>query len=517
MRHTKLLKGLTKNNGTWAYVRSVPKQLREHPTFEGKANYRRQLLPVSCSEDLLIKAWRQAHDDFEQYIESLKQINLPVIEKNELIKKAEVFLRVNGLSSGMLEADKASENRYQSSALQLMVEHSGIFDELAEYSSKENYNQANNIEFTETAELPEHLKIQHQAWKLLSQPSKNNQIQYLYSDCWTAYAAKKGLDDNKREDKRIKTIFTRFINVVGDQVLEAISVNQALQQYVEAREYERQTNIANKEKPSPSPSSIGRELNTIQAVLRTGIRKHHLNINIQRPELRQDQKAKERHTFNGDEQIALLALVSDTSRADYQPYKELLILLMVQTGTHISELMRLKRDRVKLDHAIPHIILDGDLKTSQRKRVLPIVFNVQRIRDLAQLFEDGSYHFFGAENYQRSTDTYSAQLNSLCKQVNKAATSYSLRHAFKHTAYVRGIDAQTMAILGGWSGKDLGLSKQMQGYAASGLLNQDSLKTLQEAMLLINAHLIQETQPEPQKPSLKRSEMRSDRILYAVQ
>lgn len=487
-----LMKGLTQNNGTWAYVRSIPEQLRGHPTFKGKKNYRRQLISSAATEEQLFNAWKQAHADYEQYISSLTQLNLPIIERNELIKKAELYLRVNKLKAGMLADDESvmmDNTPMFRHAVMSMIEDSGVFEELFDYGSVQSYQASANPYYSEP-ELPANLQIQKQAWKLLTEPAKKYQAQCLFSDCWTSYQSKKGLDLSKREDKRIKACFDKFITLSGDQVLTQEALNDALHKYVDERELAREASIQKGLTAKPSPSSITRELNTLLAVFRVGIKKNRLGITVERPDIKLDHQPTQRHTFTAEEQQLLIDRISDSSRNDYQSYKELMLLLMIQTGTHITELLRLKRTKVKLDHEIPHIILDGELKTNQRKRVLPLVFKVERIRQLASLFSDDSEYFFGQDNVKRTADNYSAQLNKICREINSNSSTYSCRHAFKHHARVRGIDSQTMAILGGWSGKELGLSKQMESYAASGMLYHESLLKLQGAMTTINQHLL---------------------------
>lgn len=486
------MKGLTVNNDTYAYVRTIPKALLNHPSFNGKRNYRRQLGSKSLSDDQLFQSWKQAHEDFEQYIDNLRQINVDVIDRNALIKRAEAYLRANNLKVGMLSTDnnftEDDELQYQYD-LKLMIEHLGIFDELFDHAAKESYEEVVNPHISAPS-LPAHLQVQKHAWKLLTQPAANNKVQYLFSDCWAVYVTKKGLDESTRATKRIKAIFKNFIKMTGDQILNEPTLDDALVHYVDEREIVRDHNITNGNKPSPSPSSIERELNTLLAIFRVTIKKHRLKITVERPEIREDHAPTERYTFTAEEQNELVRTASDTTLADYQPYKELMILIMVQSGTHITELLRLKRDKVKLTHEIPHIILDGKLKTQQRKRVIPLVLKVERIKELAAMFEDDSNHFFGEENVKRTPDNYSIQLNKICKRVHPTSSSYSCRHSFKHHAQVKGIDTQIVVNLGGWSGKDAGLSRQMLSYGASGLLNTDSLRRLQAAMLQINDHLI---------------------------
>jgi integrase len=487
------MKGLTVNNDTYAYVRTIPKALLNHPSFSGRRNYRKQIGPRSLSDEQLFLSWKQAHDDFEQYIDNLKQINIDVIDRNALIKRAESYLRANNLNAGMLSNNDSltkQDNQQHQYELKQMIEHSGIFDELFEHATKQSYEEA-AFPMNSSYLLPAHLQVQRHAWKILTQPAANNKVQYLFSDCWTVYATKKGLNELARTTKRIKATYCNLLKITGDQVLNEQAVDDALVHYVDEREATRDNNIANGNKPSPSPASIERELNTLLSIFRTAIKKHRLKIVVERPEIREDIAPIERHTFTDEEQLKLANMVSDTAQPDYQPYKELMILLMVQSGTHITELLRLKRDKVKLNHGIPHIILDGELKTQQRKRVIPLVFKVERIKQLANMFLDDTEHFFGEENAKRTADNYSAQLNKICKRVNPNSTSYSCRHSFKHHAQVKGIDTQIVANLGGWSGKDSGLSRQMLSYGASGLLNTDSLLRLQDAMLQINEHLIE--------------------------
>ena len=486
------MKGLTINNNTYAYVRTIPKALLNHPSFNGRRNYRKQIGPRSLSDEQLFLSWKQTHDDFEQYIDNLKQVNIDVIDRNALIKRAEAYLRANNLNVGMLSNDDGlteQDNQQHQYELKQMIEHSGIFDELFKQASKDSYEEA-AFPINSLTSLPAHLQVQKHAWKILTQPAANNKIQYLFSDCWVVYVAKKGLDESTRSTKRIKATFDKLINMTGDHILNEQSIDDSLARYVDVRESIRDNNIANGQKPSPSPSSIERELNTLLSIFRTTIKKHRLKIVVARPEIREDMAPTERHTFTAMEQVQLIRVASDITQSDYQPYKELMLLLMVQSGTHITELLRLKRERVKLDHEIPHIILDGELKTQQRKRVIPLVFRVERIKELAALCVDDSVHFLGEDNVKRTADNYSTQLNKICKRVNSRSTSYSCRHSFKHHAQVKGIDTQIVANLGGWSGKDSGLSRQMLSYGSSGLLNIDSLRRLQSAMLQINEHLI---------------------------
>nr|WP_320166602.1 tyrosine-type recombinase/integrase [uncultured Methylophaga sp.] len=485
--------GLTRNNSTWAYVRAIPTSLKSHPSFRGKKNYRRQLVPIDTPRDELLKVWEKAHNDFEQYIADVKLLNTSVIEQNKLIEQAERFLRINGLKPSMLASvsqDDSPATQYEKMTLPDAIEQTGIFDKLSEYSAKSGYEQAFSNQFIKD-DLPAELIVQDFAWKLLHEPPKDSYKTYILSDCWAEYVAKKGIDADSRAGKRIKACYFRFIKLVGDHIIDEMAVNDSLVKYVENREQQRLDNQAKGDKASPSPATIARELNTLMAIIRVACKRFRVIVRLERPEIRDDVKARERHTFTTQEQIDLIHIASDQARSDYQPYKELMILLMIQTGTHVTELIRLKKDKVILKNDIPHIILDGELKTNQRKRVIPLVFRVDRIRELADLFHDDSDYFFGRENSQRTADNYSAQLNKLCREVHADSTSYSCRHAFKHLAYAKGIDAQVLAILGGWSGKEAGLSRQMQGYGKSGLMNIESLKRLRIAVHSINEHLIE--------------------------
>ena len=142
-----------------------------------------------------------------------------------------------------------------------------------------------------------------------------------------------------------------------------------------------------------------------------------------------------------------------------------------------------------LDHAVPHIDLTGQLKTTERARPNPLVFKLERIRELVELLVDGSGYVFGKVAL-KEPKTVNKALVRICQQINPAASPYSCRHAFKNNALGAGVNPQLLAALGGWSGKELGFNSIMGDYGKTGVKHLETLTELRRAMMSINAHLL---------------------------
>jgi len=165
---------------------------------------------------------------------------------------------------------------------------------------------------------------------------------------------------------------------------------------------------------------------------------------------------------------------------------------MIQTGCNTSELQRLRSGKVHLEHEIPHIIISGETKTTQRKRVIPIVVGLERLQDLQHELSDDSRLFLGEAFGNKNESNVSHQLKTIISKVNPKGTAYSLRHAMRNNALASGVDQAITAMIGGWSSK-LAVNPIQQQYGAGGRVYLDTLKQLQQAMFSINNHLIDKT------------------------
>ena len=140
-----------------------------------------------------------------------------------------------------------------------------------------------------------------------------------------------------------------------------------------------------------------------------------------------------------------------------------------------------------LDAEVPAIRIGGVTKTKTRPRTIPLVYAIERIRELAN--NDSSDLLLG-NIANRTESNISAQLNTIIRSVNPKATAYSFRHTFKHNAALQNIDLQNVAYLGGWSGSKFGLNDIMLNYGKAGMETPQMLVRLQADMKLINSHLL---------------------------
>jgi len=474
------LKHLTISKGLYIYQRRFPTDLLQHPNVKTKLYKKSLKLNADASQESVLAAWKSIDKDFSDYIDLLRCANLDQLEQARKIELANALIRANDLKPGMLAPDPALSN-VQNEALIANAHHyvsaTGLFDDLEEYSHPESDKK-----------LSPALEIKSLAWKILEHPATSTSQAITLSDCWDIYNRQKQLDETDSSVRKSKARYMRFVEIAGDTLLSQSVVTKALNDYVDHREADRERNRTLGKKASPSAQSIGRELNTIVAVLNEAIRKRGLDIKVTRPSLQQTKK-QEKYTFTREEQVELVRLIQDQTNKAYAPWKELMFLLMVQTAAIQSELLRLRKDAVHLDHEVPHIDFVGELKTAERTRTNPIVYQLSRIKELIKDIDDGSEFVFGVLR-NKTPSTINKSLVLLSQKINPAATPYSLRHAFKNDAFANNVDVQSIAALGGWSGKELGFNTIMADYGKSGIRHLDTLRSLQRAMITINSHLL---------------------------
>ena len=470
------LKYLVESRGLLIYQRRYPQRLLAHPQIKTPL-YKRslELRTTACEEDIL-RVWKTTNKQFEDYVSLLELSNLDQLEQARKIELAQALLVAHDLKPGMLAADPLL-SRQQNEALRdqslEFVLHSGVFDQLSHYDHDEY-----------TGGLSPQLEVQSLAWKLVTEPRNANSNVTTISQCWDLYSSVKVLRENNQNTKMARTRFERFVRLIGDQVLTQQAANQGLITYAEARENDRESSTTG----SPTEATIHREINAIVAVLNTAIKRRGLNLVIQRPALKKT-APEARYTYTRTELVQLAELAQNTADSLYAPWKELTILFLVQTGVIQSELQRLRRSSLHLDHQIPHIDLRGELKTSERERPNPIVYRLQRIKELVALLDDGSPYVFG-KIAMKEPKTVNKALVRMCQRINSASSPYSCRHAFKNNALGAGVNPQLVAALGGWSGKELGFNSIMADYGKTGLKHLETLEELRRAMLKINAHLM---------------------------
>jgi integrase len=473
------LKYLIISRGLYHYQRRYPQPLLRHPQVKGTVFKRSLELKKGASEEELLQAWKATNKAYKDFVSLLELANMDVIEQGRKIELANALLEANKLTPGMMAPDPLMSNEQNSVLIEAARElalSTGAFDDLSHYS---------NPEWAKG--LTPQMEVASLAWKLVNEPTRLNTCLTTMSSCWGIYLSVNNLNEAAGNVKMAKMRYQRFVQLIGDQVLTQQACNAGLRKYVEAREEERERSGTK----TPTQATIQRELNAIIAILNTASQRKGLELIIRRPALKKT-AATDRYTFTRAELAALAALAQDTSHSLYQPWKELMLLIMVQTGVIQSELQRLKRSSLFLDHAVPHIDLTGELKSTERERPNPVVFRLERIKELVALLDDGSEYVFGKVAL-KEPKTVNKALVRICQRINPESSPYSCRHAFSNNARGAGVNPQLQAALGGWSGKELGFNSIMSDYGKTGVKHMETLQQLRDAMLKINAHLLSET------------------------
>lgn len=483
------LKGLVETNGYFSYQRSVPKDIADHPVFGGKKLYKKPLGANLQTDEDIHRAWLEQHKAFESLTSNLRKDNLPLLEARKLAEEATSLLKAHGLKVGQRSSDSFlsnTENRNIEDATDMQIDNSGLLDDAREY-----YNKADAEALSLSDEVPDHIQIQDEAWRLLNIPKNEVKKQtFLLSDCWNIYAEKKGLDENDRSVKKTRSRWNQFLDFMGDCVLDSEQIHERLDRWVEHREQIRKGSIESGNKATPSSSTIHKEIDMVSAIINLVVKLHRLNIRIVKPII-QKTEPKIREVLSPPEVLEIISLAQDTSTSFYKPWKELTILLMAQTSCIASELIRMKKDSVIFDQEVPVIKMEGDLKTKHRERAIPLVYKVERIKELIEAEES---EFILGKAAQTTESNLSKQLNQLVQQVNPEATSYSFRHTFKTNAILKDINPNHLTYLGGWSGSTLNLNEVMVNYGKAGLEKPEMLFKLQSVMKSINSHLLK-TEP----------------------
>ena len=486
---SKGLKGLTDNNGYYFYQRSIPKELKDHPFFGGKKKYQKPLGAKIQTLEEIQKAWLEQHKAFESLVLNLRKANLPLLEARKLTEEATNLLKAHGLKVGQRSPDPYltdEQNKNIKEAAGLQVEHSGLLDEATEFHNKRDHGEIDLHE-----DVPSHIQVADKAWNLLSTPKdeiKNQTV--LLSDCWDIYAEKKELDVQERQLKKTFNRWIQFLDFMGDCVLDSEQIHERLDKYVEHREQVRKDSIKSGNKPTPSSSTIQKEIDIVCAIINLVVKLHRLNIRIVKPII-QPTKPKTREAFTPPEVLEIISLAENTSTSFYKPWKELAILLMAQTSCIGSELQRMKKDSVLLDQEVPVIKITGDVKTKHRLRAIPLVYKVDRIKELIEAEQS---ELILGKAAKTTESNLSRQLNQLVQQVNSKATAYSFRHTFRLNGQRKDINPLHIAYLGGWSGSSLNLNEIMVNYGKAGMEAPEMLFKLQSVMKSINSHLL-ETEP----------------------
>jgi integrase len=169
---------------------------------------------------------------------------------------------------------------------------------------------------------------------------------------------------------------------------------------------------------------------------------------------------------------------------------------MVQSGAMVSEIARLDADEVVADlhTAIPQVAIgksqDVKVKVEQRRRVVPIVFGKEYLRQhLPKAIKHCSTTTESNMSKRISTKMRSAT-------GNKTLSAHCLRHTLKALSDSVDANQSHVAAISGWSGGSLVISAAMQQYGAAGLSSSKGFKAVHDTSRKILACVLDASEAE---------------------
>ena len=457
------IKYLTQNNGYWQYERRIPKSFLRHPYWQGKVKWKESLgLKVGYNATEVRAAWKEAHSTFEKTIGNIRARNSHGDRKQERRNKAIIHLKMFGLDphEGSLGgANEHNEHSCKIVAVEKIRTFSGAFDD---YVNWEKTHQAKSRKEgsglrPRITMMPPKVQLQREAWLAYIEDKKINRP-LLFSDLWDIYALGKGLSMSDRKNQKTQKRWESFLAFVSGKALTNQSISRGLRDWLRAqtgRNVQDQT--------------LKRELGVIRAVLNYVRQTKALELNWVLPHIEITTEEKKRPVIPKETYLILWHLIQDETARMYQPWKEFIFTILCQSSSTMSELMRLERQDVHMNAETPHISLyTSTIRKKNGKRIVPLPFRVERVKDLLQVMDQGQPTVFPPSlvtmtnnGYQWATSesNINRQLNAYlkaCGSGQKGFTTSSTRLSFK--LYLDSIDANPTDILYllGWKGAHRG-------------------------------------------------------------
>jgi integrase len=258
----------------------------------------------------------------------------------------------------------------------------------------------------------------------LAMQALHKPLPVMCSELWDAY-----LKDEQRTAKWIKKhkmYFDRFIQIVGDLPVEALSIEIA-------RAYRDE-----RERLKLKSETVQKEIKFIKAVLNKGMRE--LGINVRNPfdGVRANKLGKDsvkRETLSTVELKGVIAACK--AKGDDLA---LILLLIAFTGARLGEIIGLRIQDIRLTGNLPsmHIREYGQrtLKTSNSARELPIHPSVlsmvkEQIKVVTKAKKKVMFPRYADGKSMPSSDSASATLNKRLKSL--ISEKHITNHCFRHT------------------------------------------------------------------------------------
>lgn len=484
------MKYLSKRGQTWWYVRRYPTHLA---TVAGAAKYRVSIgVKVDAPHHVVAKAWSEADKLYHAECAILDNSDTTTAMDGVVDAKADRALKSLRATPESLTQRKINfvtvpageEATYLDDVamIEALSESGAIFDPASgTMYTREGFSQFTPEMFNLAAEfmarqivdtLPEKRAIDRQvkerAKKKLT--TRKQTTPRRLSELWDPYNVFRGWTPEQRKESRLKKRTAYWIQAMGYIGDHAINngthreINRGLRELVDdllARDLK--------------PESVSRAISEPLGCFRWAAKEFDLDWNIRAPSVPKRKKGV-RKTATREQQIALARSCIEN------PDGKSAIILMQMHGCLLSEIMSIEGTDT-LASSIPHVIIPEG-KTTYRKRVVPIAFGIDVIREH---LDDGIEYLRGTKN-----DNAGATTTKRIKKVvgqDAGITAYSFRHAARNCFAVSGASDVMMSSILGWAGSDHG---HLLHYGSEGIDQSEFLTALSEASAKAYAHITRE-------------------------
>ena len=396
----------------------------------------------------LHRAYAAANDEFDLQLRLMENSGSNAFTETEIEKAATALLRKQRLNAGDFEHD----DDFHHYAEQLVP---GVDDAL-----DGDPNRKRSAE--------EQIKIA--AYRALSTAARKKPK--MLSSVWSDYVREGNVDVTTTRAARTKQ--RRWENVfayIGEHSLSTPNlvdvIHEGLDRY-----------WADRREQGIKVQSIRREWRETLAALRLASDRYRLGWVITPTSKRIKADPPKQKTVLSDAE--LVSLVTTCLADTKTPEVSAAIVFMVQSGAMVSEIARLDADEVVADlhAAIPQVAIgksqDVKVKVEQRRRVVPIVFGKEYLRQhLPKAIKHCSTTTESNMSKRISTKMRSATGNN-------TLSAHCLRHTLKALSDSVDANQSHVAAIGGWSGGSSVISAAMQQYGAAGLSSSKGFKAVHD-------------------------------------
>ena len=458
---------IRKVGGNLFFQRDYPQKLKQ---TIGAKQYNKALGSASQTEAQLLKARSEALATYDAKVKLAEVSDPEAFSEVEMDRLVNDLLRSRGSRQGAyadVVVDPSITERENRERKQLQDTPAGlatdIIPEIEVIFDKNQYGEKLSAED----------EVFGEAWVRLQRRAADKPK--LLSGLWPDYAKYRQLAKSSTQEK----IWNNWMLIIGDRLIGEPLIEKRIRDAINDYRDRRLKAVCR--------ATVKRDLADILACLNYNSRSLNLGWYFKLPILpRVDavpSTRRSRESLTPEQQMKFIKHCTSTDTRDGLG---VVALLYLQAGMMFSEIERLDADEQLLGLAsyIPHLTITGMTKTDARKRVVPIVLEIDFIRN----------GLVAAVKFCRDTSAghRSRALKLLLIEATGSDhfTGHCLRHTLRLNCHINGVRDSDTCALGGWASVGRSFSKVMLTYGAAGLAGSESLKALQQASRLAHRHLL---------------------------